>query len=369
MALLTRVATPEALGTLRNDARSASRVRAIRAGADVIFSDRTDELPCAANTILLQVQRAALERLARRASSCRLDGSMQLYNAAFASMWERSPVSWKATSIFGRMAISGAALSCAQSVDADQGAASPSQPQGARNFRRDAPLGRQIRPVSSPATLPERRQTLIAFLEFPRIPRNVRVRAGDRAARVRSSRQSEGPISSRTSHTNAARRCRPFRATADCSAKEFPGTLNGRKKDRKKTSPLHGSQRTASQPETTLPRYRNGRRRPRPELICSDVDVSEALNEAAAMRNQIADVDLWPIPCSMCEGRIAVMPRTHASERNTSSPRLTTRCASPKGDEIIIGAPPRRRVIRSGRRYGQGIPLDERRRVRTIRFR
>ncbi|MEJ0023245.1 MAG: PAS-domain containing protein [Alphaproteobacteria bacterium] len=93
LALYQEIADlPEALWVLP-EGRSlrVTRQRHPLGGLLLIFADRTDELTLKSQyNALLQVQRAALDRLHEGVVVFGLDGKMKLYNAAFATMWELS---------------------------------------------------------------------------------------------------------------------------------------------------------------------------------------------------------------------------------------------------------------------------------------
>jgi signal transduction histidine kinase len=93
LALYQEIADlPEALWVLP-EGRSlrVTRQRHPLGGLLLIFADRTDELTLKSQyAALLQVQRAALDRLHEGVMVFGLDGKMKLHNAAFASMWELS---------------------------------------------------------------------------------------------------------------------------------------------------------------------------------------------------------------------------------------------------------------------------------------
>lgn len=90
LALYQEIADlPEALWVLpEGRTLRVARQRHPLGGLLLIFSDRTDELTLKSQyAALLQVQRAALDRLHEGVAVFGLDGRMKLYNAAFATMW------------------------------------------------------------------------------------------------------------------------------------------------------------------------------------------------------------------------------------------------------------------------------------------
>ena len=358
LALYQEVADlPEALWTLP-DGRTirVARQRHPLGGLLLIFSDRTDELTLRSQyQSLLQVQRAALERLQEGVVVFGLDGRLQLSNAAFASMWELQPSQLEGDVDFGRIVDLCVPLFHERSVWTQiKARITDPSPQARQEFSGEMRRSDDKFILFVTRPLPDG-ATLIAFLDISD-SKNVESALRDRAAAFEAADNLKTDFVQNISY-QLRTPLQTIQGYADLLSQGISGPLNGRQKENVATI-LEASERLSSLIENVLDIAMVDAGRAELELI--DVDVAAALNEAAAMaQSNLRDVDVAVrVDCDPNIGELrADGKRLKQILFHLASNALRF---TKKGDEITIGA---RRLQGEMQIWvadtGQGIPFDE----------
>jgi signal transduction histidine kinase len=358
LALYQEIADlPEALWVLpEGRTLRVARQRHPLGGLLLIFSDRTDELTLKSQyNALVQVQRAALDKLHEGVAVFGLDGRLKLYNAAFASMWRLDDSMLEGEIQFDRLIELTLPLFHDRNIWAQVKArVTDPSPAARQEFRGE--MARSDGAVTTFLTRPlPDGATLIAFLDIT-ATKNVEQALRDRAEAFEAADRLKTEFVQNVSY-QLRTPLQSIQGYAEVLSQGYSGPLNQRQKDHVGVV-LAASQRLSSLIDNILDiaMIEAGRM----ELELTEIDLYETLNEAAGMvASHVEDTEVaLEVVCDKSIGAInADAKRIKQILFNLMNNALRF---SEKGGKIIVGA---ERVDGEIKIWvsdtGRGIPYEE----------